>query len=44
MATKNSGWNSCTTQHFTSQYDDYVWPLPSGLIFAGAPPVSVSLA
>lgn len=23
---------------FTSQYDGYVWPLPSGLIFAGAPP------
>ena len=27
-------------QRFTSQYDGKVWPLPSGLIFAGAPPVA----
>jgi len=31
-------------QQFTSQYEGYVWPLPSGLIFAGAPPFLTGLA
>lgn len=28
------------TQNFTNQYAGRVWPLPSGLIYAGAPPLS----
>ena len=40
MAQRKSIRISPTTQHFTSQFEGYVWPLPSGLIFAGAPPFS----
>jgi hypothetical protein len=36
-------WNFFASQHFTSQYEDKVWPLPSGLIYAGAPPLICGL-
>lgn len=44
MAQRKSIRISGTTQHFTSQFDDYAWPLPSGLIYAGAPPLFANLA
>jgi len=44
MAKKIFANPACIPQNFTSQYDGYVWPLPSGLIFAGAPPASPGLA
>jgi hypothetical protein len=33
---------ACIKQLFMSQYDNKVWPLPSGLIYAGAPPFSTA--
>lgn len=31
-------------QNFTDQYAGKVWPLPSGLIYAGAPPMTAGIA